>query len=187
MADLPIPLGLAVAKDVAVRPVRGALETVKEFGLELEIRLGGQRPGRVAGVNDGADRGVLFGEPDVVQGARVPDDQVAGVDANLLEVAAPGLEPLDVLLLEAEKVVLTGLVDVALGWREGLEELLKQHAGPFHEQETTVLWAGAPEVQQTLRAGEALALVRLVHMRPRCEVEVLLLGKSHIEGVKGDE
>jgi len=122
------------------------------LGLQLLLRQVGHR--HVARVDGEARLGRLFRRVDVVVGSTaVPDNEVAGLHAHLLPLAASVRKPLQSSLGEAVPFLgpspNLGLVD------ELLVELLREEVCALADDESAVLGSVGEKVDETLKAAEA--------------------------------
>lgn len=153
-----------LVEDVGVRPVRCAEFFVVVVHLLRTVGVRGEGRGRVADVHDGTEV-LRVGELVPVNGARVPEDEVAGFGTHFDELAAAVFEPSDLVLFEPEPV--DGSPGAAADlFGEGLEELLVQGVGALHHEETAVVRAVGCEVEDALDALHSFADGVLVDVGP---------------------
>lgn len=124
--NLPIHLGLPLRMDIDMWPMSRRLPLLEDLLLLRQILLGRHGCRCVARVDDGADV-VRLGVHGVVHLARIPQDEIAWLGADLDHLAALVFVPLYVGVLEGVEVVVEG-GEGALGSvrRVLLEELVEE-------------------------------------------------------------
>lgn len=114
-----------MAPNAAVKPVSGGLPSTEQLRLVSDVLRLSQGAGSEAGIKDGAN-GVGLWQSDVVNISRILQDEVARIGVNLHLVAALGLEPRNLLLVEPVVVVVLSNDISAVAGRVGGEELFDE-------------------------------------------------------------
>lgn len=116
--------------------------------------------------------------------ARVPDQEIARLSADLVRADAAIREP---LYLRRRKVVSVARLPCRLV-RLCVEELLHQLVGARVDEQSAVLGPRVAEVDDALCTLQAAAERRLINVRPRRSPRlVLAIGKCDIESIERDQ
>lgn len=160
---LAITLGHIGTSVHSIGPVSSTNPTFKRILLADQVLLRSIRNRHVASV-DSETGLVVLGAEVVVGSARVPDQQIARLGAELLPLAAVLLEPLHAAVGEA--VPFGGPGGDALFVGHVAVEFFGDEVAALADDETAVVRAVGEQVHETLHAAEAVLLGVLVLVRP---------------------